>query len=126
MNGDSNTAEAYDHVANTWSNMPNMIYGRYDHSLVAVRNKLFVFGSGTETSEVFDSCANKFVLLKPPSSIGFENTTRTLSVGNKILIFKHTSAQLISFDFVKNEWKEEPIEVTKDIAYYTCLKLPKI
>ena len=26
VNNDLNTVEAYDHVANTWSSMPNMIY----------------------------------------------------------------------------------------------------
>ena len=123
-----NTVEVYDHVANKWSYMPNMIDGRCDHSIVAVRSKLFVFGGfRTETCEVFDSCVKKFVLLKPPSSLlGFAETSRALSVGSKILIFKNESAQLTTFDFVKNEWKKESFEVTKDIKYFGCLKLPKI
>ena len=36
-----NTVEAYDHVVNTWSRMPNMIKERYGHKSVAVKNKLF-------------------------------------------------------------------------------------
>ena len=126
-NDHSNTVEAYDHVANTWSSMPNMINSRHCHSLVAVRNKLFVFGGWrTETCEVLDSSVNRFVLLKPPSSLrGFEDISGAISVGSRILIFKNNSAGLISFDFVENEWKEESFEVTKDIIWYFSLKLAK-
>ena len=120
-----NTVEAYDHVANTWLYMPNMVYGRYFHRLVAVRNKLFVFGGRTE-SEVFDSTVNNFVLLKPTSSLlGLEDISGAFAVGSRIFIFKGNSAELVSFDFVKNEWKEQSFEVTKHIKWYYCLKLPK-
>ena len=120
------TVESYDVIGNEWLPMANMINTTYAHSLVAVRNKLFVFGC-TETCEVFDSSVNRFVLLKPPSTLfGFQDISGALSVGSRILIFKHSPAKLFSFDFVKNEWKEETFEVTKDVEYYDCLKLPKI
>ena len=50
-----NTNEVLDHVASMWS---KMTVARVHHSLVAVRNRLFVFGRST--SAVFDSLSNTF------------------------------------------------------------------
>ena len=49
-----------------------------------------------------------------------------ISIGNKILIFRNNSPKLAYFDLDKDDWYEEPFEVTKDIKWYSCLKLPKI
>ena len=38
----SNTVDAYDPLADTWSPMPNMIERRYGHRSTAMRNKLFI------------------------------------------------------------------------------------
>ena len=120
--------EAYDHVANTWTYMPNMIHGRNGHYTVSVRNKLYAFGGFTDTFEVFDSFSKKFSLLKPSSSflyMGSYNINGAISLGSNILIFRDNSNKLIYFDFVKNEWKEESFEVTKNIKLYLCLKQQK-
>ena len=84
----SNTVEVYDHVANMWSYMPNMIYGRCFHNLVPIRNKLFAFG-GAKTCEVYDSCSNKFVKVKPlpPTFIFNQFRSNSISMGNKVHIF---------------------------------------
>ena len=128
-NDRSNTVEAYDHVANTWSYMPNMIYGRYNHRLVAVRNKLYVFGGRTEQFEVFDSLTNKCSLLKTPSSLQNRDTFRiggAISIGNKILIFRENSPKFTYFDIDKADWFEETFVVTKDVESFLCLKMAKI
>ena len=131
---DLNTVEAYDHVDNSWSYMPNIIHRRSLHRLVAIRNKLYVFGRSLETCEVFDSSINTFSLLKSPSPLLNMDTrlninlTRpaVISIGNKILIFRNNTLKLTYFDLDKADWYEEPFELTKDIKYYLCLKLPKI
>ena len=40
----SNTVEVYDHSSDTWSYMASMMEPRVRHSLVAMRNKMFVVG----------------------------------------------------------------------------------
>ena len=123
----TNSVEAYDHVANTWSPMPHMIHGRYYHNLVAVRNKLFVFGGfSTESGELFDSCVNKFVLVKPPlSSLGINHSPGAFPIGNKIFVLKNCSVELLTFDIDTSEWNEEAFEITKTTKFYSCLKLPE-
>ena len=54
------SVEVYDHIADTWANMPNMIDHRCNHNLVAMGDKLFVIG---HTCEVYDGSADKFVLM---------------------------------------------------------------
>ena len=126
VNNVLNTVEVYDHVDNTWSYMSNMIYGRCLHSLVAVRNKLYVFGGLTETSEVFDSYSNKFSLLKPLENMGNYNIEGAISIGCKILIFREKSTNVACYDLDKDDWSEETFEVTKNIVSFLCLKIPKI
>ena len=123
-----NTVEAYDHVANMWSHMPDMIYGKYGHSLVAVRNKLFAFeGILHGQNEVFDSFSRKFSILKLPSSLNeYVLRTKCVSIGSNILIFKNNSATVTAFDFSKDEWTEEPCQVTKNIRVLYSLRLPKV
>ena len=123
-NHNLNTVEEYDHVGASWSYMPNMIEGRTHHHQVAVRNKLYVIGGQTQTCEVFDRIVNKFVLVRPPPSLFTINASGAFSIGNEILIFKHNSAQLIRFDFVKNQWDEILFEVPN--KYYRSMKMPKI
>ena len=88
---DSDTVEKYDHVANTWTYLPCMKLGISRHRLVAMSNKLYVFGGREETCEVFYSSNNSFSLLKAPPpfvSMGGYNVKGAVSIGNKILIFR--------------------------------------
>ena len=57
----TNTVEVNHHVADEWSMTSRMNEARTNHSMVAVRNKLFVFGG--ETREVFDTSSRKFATL---------------------------------------------------------------
>ena len=54
-NFNSKTVESYDVIADTWSPMPSMIRYHSHHSLVVVKNKLFVIGSSIYGCEVFDN-----------------------------------------------------------------------
>ena len=97
----SKTVEEYDHVADRWSNMPNMIERRELHCSVAIKNKLFVIssrcGDESKACEVFDSTFKRFVLLKPkPNSLkfGLYNSFESVIIGNKIIMLGHDSFML--------------------------------
>ena len=121
-----NTVEAYDHVANTWLQIPNMVKTRYGHKSVAINNKLFVV-SGLEntTSEVFDSTCKQFSLFKQPSTylIGL---TEVISVGSKLFLIKSRSAKVFIYDVEKGEWSEESCETMKDLQSFCCAKVPQL
>ena len=125
----TNTVEAYDHVADEWTYMPNMIMGRESHGSVAMKNKLFVFGFGS--AEVYDSTCDKFVALKKkPSTFKFNKTIylQTFSIGSKFVTFGYNSSTALCYDVEKNEWSEEPFEATYDydIGRYSCTLVPKM
>ena len=124
-----NAVEAYDHVADQWSYMTNMIERRYRHKIVALRNKLFVFGS-TTTNEVFDSVCNKFVYLKPLKKslkVNLELLCDVTLVGSRITIFIQNSPLMAIYDTDKNEWSEESCEITAgQFPRYTSAKFARI
>ena len=128
-NINSNTVEAYDHVSNTWSHMPNMVFPRSGHAQVAVGNKIYVFGGITATCEVFDSFSNSFSVIKPPSSL--ERMTDydvkdAFLIGRKIMMFRIGSTKLAVYDLDTSKWSEVLFEAAVDVKRYTCTKLAKI
>ena len=58
------TVESYDAHSDTWSPLPSMINSRSDHSLVVVKNKLFVVGKLQDAIEVYDKTCGMFVCFK--------------------------------------------------------------
>ena len=128
----TNTVEAYDPFADTWSSMPSMIEGRYCHSSVAIKNKFFVFGSrdgkGSKSCEVFDSICNNFVLLKRfPSTLKFDlKFSNTFSIGNKLATIGNNSSTVLYYDVEKDEWSEETCNLTKNKSFFSCSFLPHI
>ena len=109
--------------------MSSMNHGRCYHTLVAIKNKLYVFGEEVVISEMYDSITKCFVILKPPPT--FLNTESlvavgAISIGRKILILKSFSATITIFDLDENEWSKENFEATKEIEGNFCLKLPKV
>ena len=124
------TVEKYDHAANTWSNMPKMVCGRKSHSIVAVKNKLFVFGGLSNTAEVFDSSSNKFSTIKSSAlPIGDYDVQDTVAIGRKIIIFRFWTTKLLIFDLDKYKWSEELFEFTKktkNLNWCLCVKIPKL
>ena len=130
-NDNLNTVVAYDHVFDKWSHMPNMIEERVGHSSVAYKNKLFVigshFGAGRETCEVFDSTCKKFVLLKQkPNSVKFKlnSFVQSFSIGSKLITLGYDSATAICYDVEKDEWSEEPFEITGKTSSFSCTAVP--
>ena len=124
------TVEKYDHAANTWSNMPKMVCCRKCHSIVAVKNKLFVFGGLSNTAEVFDSSSNQFSTIKSSAlPIGDYDVQDTVAIGRKIIIFRFWTTKLLIFDLDKYKWSEELFEFTKktkNLNWYLCVKVPKL
>ena len=126
--------EAYDHVTDEWSRMPDMIDGRCEHKAIAVGNKLFAFGGnilptkkGVDSSEVYDSYCNKFVLLQTPqrSSRSIIYLTQdVVLMGRKILFFINESSFMVVYDVERNEWSENPCKVTTELCdNYSCVRI---
>ena len=131
--GSLSTVEAYDHVADSWSFMPNMIQARFEHKSVAVKNKLFVVGGWeTTTCEVFDLTCNKFVLLKPPPTTffdderNFDDAAEVVSTGSSLAVFVNETTSVLFYDVENGEWSKESCEVTRRVEHYCCVKLPQL
>ena len=124
-----NSVEAYDHGSNSWSYMPNMVERRHEHSLITLKNKMFVIGGNMISCEVYDTCSETFMLLKqPPKSLKFDflksipDTATT--IGSKVVIFGSHSETFAYYDDDKNKWAEEPFEFTKDL--WVLRKIPHL
>ena len=89
-----NTVESYDVFANKWSLMPNTINDYNYHSLVVVKDKLFVVGDEINCCEVFDNICKRFVSLKHPPSITYN---KCVSIGNRIVVFQEGRSIIICF-----------------------------
>ena len=125
-----NSVEAYDHVDDSWSSMPNMIETRCLHKSVAIRNKLFIVGGRTTRScEVYESRCNKFVSLKSPPAYCMRNLNgpaAVIAVGSKIAIFGNLSDNVVYYDVENDTWSEDSFEISKNISLYSCAKVPQL
>ena len=119
----TNTVEVYDHVADAWSYMPNMMHTKRWHSLVAIRNKLFVIGSYTQKHEVYDSNFKSFVFIKSNSPLNF--FVNAISVGNEIIIYGFQTEIILFYDVQKNKWTEKKFKLTKKLSEFCCAKIPQ-
>ena len=118
---DLNSVESYDVFANRWTPMPKTINDYSFHSLVVVKDKLFVIGQGTKSCEVFDNVCKKFVVFNQQPSI---NYNKSLSIGNKIVILQEKRSSIVCYDVDKDEWSEESCEVTKHLEGFSYVKFP--
>ena len=116
-----NTVESYDVLPNKWSPMPSMNYGKFNHSLVVVKNKLFVISQKANTFEVFDNTSKNFVILSPPK---LSYSCKVVSIENKIVFLENFQNRLCFYDVDKNEWSEKPCDVTKNLQSFSCVKIP--
>ena len=98
--GDLNTVEAYDHIDDSWIKMPSLKIRRHSHKSVAIKNKLLVVGGFANSFvEVFDSCSNKFVLLKYNfTHLRHRFVSDITTLGNRILIFNNFNGSLLIYD----------------------------
>ena len=105
--------------------MPNMKEGRWCHSLVVLKNKLFVIGGGDRAaSEVYDRNSKNFVTLKSPFAIDYNIS---LLIGTKIMIFQDedsNNSSIVTYDAHNDKWSEESCETVEKLLFYSCVKLP--
>ena len=88
MRRETRENEVYDHVTDAWTPMASLVNENSFHSLVPVKNKLFVVGS--EKCEVYDDAADKFVVIESNESLprcSRRVKLRAACIGNKIVIF---------------------------------------
>ena len=129
-NGSLNTVEAYDYVADKWTNMPNMVEERYHHKSVAIKNKFFVVGGNNKNCEVYDSISKKFVLLKSPNGrlINFNDYSfmfpkAAFSIGSKIYMFHGRKNTYFIYHIENGSWSEESFKVTRNLSNFICAKV---
>ena len=131
------TVEAYDPVRDSWSQFPDMINTRCRHQSVAVNNKLFVIGGGTEKCEVYDSACGKFVAIKPvsklmtsmviePNVTVINDPAAALTVGNKIFVYGSISHNAFCYDVEKKIWCEKSCEAVENLQDFSCVRVPQL
>ena len=103
--------------------MPNTNSGKVDHSLVVVKNKLFVVSKREKDSEVFDNICKKFVTLKSPDFKCYFSIN-AFSIANKVFVLLNQLSKIICYDTNKNELSKEFCEVTKKLRWFSSMKLP--
>ena len=130
FNGVSKTVESYDHIADSWSYMPNMVYERRQHKIVSIRNKFFAVGGfSTDSCEVFDLACNKFVLLQQPPACYREflnNVEGAISIGGKIVVFRDRRSSIVLYDTKNFQWSEKICEATRYLVSYSIAKIPQL
>ena len=122
-----NTVESYDVIGNVWSSMANMINKISRHSLVVVKNKLFVIGNSTNKCEMYESVGKTFVALKSNLLNNLKISNKVIKVGNKVYVFSNkydSSMFFLCYDVETNEWSEDLREVTEDLIGYTIVNIP--
>ena len=116
------SVEAYDHVADSWTRMPEMACRRFEHKSVAMRNKLYVFGGIRNPLEVFDSTCNRWETV-----IGMrctDNPSAVLTVGTKIAVFNHIEDEVYYYDVTNGELTSECCGLLRKYQHYGAVKLP--
>ena len=102
--------------------MPDMMFARKKHSLVVVRNKLFVVGGCKEPCEVFDANFEKCsVFFRKRDNFSMN---KVLSVGNRIVLLRDKSS-MFCYDFDQDflfKWICKP---TQSFRSYSCIKFPR-
>ena len=120
----TNTAEVYDHIANTWTCMPSMVERRSHHSLVAIKSKLFVIGNSS--CEIYDEVNKVFTLFQVPLKFTcmYESVT-AVSIGNKIALLREFKSKIIFLDTENDKWCEKVFDFSHESVYPVFLKIPK-
>ena len=127
----TSSAEAFDHAAGTWSRMPDMVKCHYDHSLVAIKSKLFVVTNNDwkRECEVFDKSSNRFAVIASPLSfrdVWGKSVPGAISIGKKLVVFGKREKTIVFYDTEKHEWYEETCGCFNTLQYKSCVKLPQI
>ena len=116
------SVESYDVLPNKWSTMANMNSGKQEHSLVVVKNKLFVISS-QDHCEVYDNICNNFITIKSPK-FNWLYSIRAYSIENKIFALQDNLSKICSYDNNKNEWSKESCKNTTNLKHFACVNIP--
>ena len=126
----SRTVEEYEPVSDSWSKFSSMDGGRAYHKSVAIRNKLFVFGGGTNKSEVYDSTSKKFARLKtfiPRKNELLREPSACVAIEDFVFIFdKSIPSVVLSYDTRCDKWSEKTYEVVESIEEFSRIQVPKL
>ena len=126
----SNTAESYDVVADSWdASMPSMVERRSGHYLVVAKSKLFAIGgvSTVYKCEVLDKACNKFVTFNSPTFNSASSnflSIKVFAVASKIFVLEDVFSVIHCYDIENDEWSEGMCEATEDISDFSCVKVP--
>ena len=120
------TVEAYDHIADEWSYMPNMIEEGCYHKLVAIKNKLFAMGGWKKLVEVYDSTCKKFVIIRPTILGNCIPGAQAISLANKVVIFFCNRSSVLCYDVDTDEWNVYPCGKGRNINDNIYIKVPKL
>ena len=122
-----NTVEAYDHIADEWTYMPNMVSAVSDHMSIAIRNKLFVVKTDytTDVLEVYDSTCKQFVALQGNTFFKKNYSDAVSSIGNTIVLLSDRST-IICYDIDTGKWSEEIDNRDEYLDDFFCVKVPQL
>ena len=117
------TVEMYDHVADKWFMMPDMVVPVSDHGSVAVRNKLYVLANNylPPVLQVYDKTSKHFAVLKVPL---FKNNN-FFSLGSRLVSFSCDKKAACWYDPEKNKWSEEDLKLTDGFEEFCFVKVPR-
>ena len=118
---DLNSVESYDVFANEWTPMPNMKNSHSEHSLIAVKDRLFVIGRETNICEVFDKFCTQFTVLKLPFHYSY---VKCVSLGKKIVVFLDGSSSILFYNVDTDNWSVESHKITSFLQDFSCVKIP--
>ena len=49
-----------------------------------------------------------------------------VSIGNKVVVYDFDLQRFWLYDIEKDEWSEEDFEFTRNLAYFSCVKVPQL
>ena len=121
----SNTVEVYDHLPNTWTDMPRMVEGRSEHSLVAIKSKIIAIGN--RNYEIYDEVAKSFTLINVPLNYtSYYLSVKAISVGNKIALLRRFKSRILFLDTGNDKWCEKDFDFSNTSFLAVFLKFPQM
>ena len=105
--------------------MPSMVERRLNHSLVAIKSKLFVVGS--RSYEIYDEVTKVFTLINVP----FYYTScllsvKAISIGNKIALLKGFKERILFLDTGNDKWCEKDFDFSNTSFLAVFLKFSQM
>ena len=101
-----------------------MVKIRIGHSLVAIKNKLFVMGN--RTYEIYDEFTKNFTLINVPLKYtGIYFSVEAISIGNKIAILRGCKSKILFLDTINDKWCEKVIDCSDRKGYSNIVKVPQ-